>query len=400
MAIYEYRAKNNEGVVVAGLVDALSEADAERMIVEKNLLIVSIDIQSDGKKKSFSIVLDRIKPKDIVVFSRQFSVLISASVTLVQSLKMLVEQTENIKFKMVLSEIADEIDGGSKLSDSLEKRPKVFSSFYVNVIRSGETSGKLDEILNYLADELEKDYDMTSKIKGAMIYPAFVLSAMSIIGVLMMIFIVPRLTSAIAEAGGELPLPTKAVMATSDFLVSFWWVLVFVIGGIVAGIKSARQFDEPRYILDSIVLKLPVFGKLLQRIYLVRFSRSLQTLIVGGVNISKALAIVSEIVSNEVYKDLIYQTKIEVEDGNSIAGVFLGSEYVPKMVSHMIQVGEKTGKLELVLERITDFYSREISNIVANLMTLMEPVIMVAMGLGVGVMVAAIIMPMYNMSAV
>lgn len=399
MAIYKYKAKNKDGELAVGLVEALSDEAAEQMLKDRNYDIVSIGLESEGKKQNFSMMFERIKPKDLVIFSRQFAVLISASVTLVQSLKMLVDQTENLKMKMTVSEISDEIDGGARLSDALAKRPKVFSSFYVNVIKSGETSGKLDDVLNYLADELEKDYDMSSKIKGAMIYPAFVLFSMSCIGVLMMMFIVPKLTAVIADSGGELPVPTKIVMAISDFLVSYWWLIGFAVAGIYAGIKVLHRFPSGKLLLDSILLKLPVFGKLFQRIYLVRFTRSLQTLIIGGVNISKSLSIVADVVSNKVYKDLITQTKKEVEDGNSISTTFLTSAYIPKMVSQMMSVGEKTGKLDLVLERITDFYSREVSNIVSNLMTLMEPLIMVVMGIGTGIMVASIIMPMYNMAS-
>ncbi|MCD4762251.1 type II secretion system F family protein [bacterium] len=399
MAIYKYKAKNKDGELATGLVEALSDAAAEQMLKDRNYDIISISLESEGSEKNHLLLFERIKPKDIVIFSRQFAVLISASVTLVQSLKMLVDQTENVKMKMTVSEISDEIDGGARLSDALAKRPKVFSSFYVNVIRSGETSGKLDDVLNYLADELEKDYDMSSKIKGAMIYPAFVLFSMGGIGVLMMMFIVPKLTAVIAESGGELPMPTKIVMAISAFLVSYWWLIGFAMVGIYAGIKSLRKFPFGKLLLDSILLKLPVFGKLFQRIYLVRFTRSLQTLIIGGVNISKSLSIVAEVVSNQVYKDLISQTKKEVEDGNSISTAFLSSAYIPKMVSQMMSVGEKTGKLDLVLERITDFYTREVTNIVSNLMTLMEPLIMVIMGIGTGIMVAAIIMPMYNMAS-
>ena len=397
MPTFKYKAINRDNKSVSGLVEAESESEATSLLKDKGLSISYLE--EGGESSKFSFVLGGVKVKDIVIFSRQFSVLISANVSLVQALKLLVEQTENLKFKMIISEIADDIDEGERLSDTLAKRPKVFSNFYVNVIKSGETSGKLDEVLNYLADELEKDYDMSSKIKGAMIYPAFVFSALLVVGMVMMIFVVPKLTAIITESGGELPLPTKILIGTSDFFVNFWWLVILMLIGLVLGIKTLINIPQAKKYIDFLILKAPVFGPLFQKIYIVRFARSMQTLLIGGVNITKALDIVAEVVSNEVYRDLIRQTKVEIEDGNSISTAFLASKEVPGMVSQMMSIGEKTGKLDFVLEKITDFYTREVDNMVANLVTLMEPIIMVTMGIAVGLMVAAIILPMYNMAS-
>ncbi len=398
MAIFKYKALNEEQKTISGLVDASDEESAVDTLKEKNLTIISLNKESEDSGSGFSFILDKIKPKDLVTFSRQLSVLISANVALVQAMKILVDQTENVKFKMVLSEITDDIDEGAQFSAALARKPDVFSDFFTNVVKSGETSGKLDEVLNYLADELEKDYDMQSKIKGAMIYPIFVLLLMTVVGVVMLVFVVPKLTSVMEESGVELPLPTKILIAVSDFLAAYWWLVVAgVIGGIV-GFKAAKKNPTSKRFLDMVILRLPIFGPLFQNIYLVRFTRSLQTLIIGGVNISKALGIVAEVVSNSVYSELILKSKHEVEDGNSISGAFQDNKNVPNMVPQMMNVGEKTGKLDEVLKRITEFYTREIDNTVANLMTLMEPLIMIIMGIGVGIMVAAIILPMYQMA--
>jgi len=397
MLVFRYKAVNKSNKTVTGLVEADSENLAVELLKDKGLKISYLE---EGKKgSSMSFVIGGIKSKDVVIFSRQFSVLISANVSLVQALNLLVEQTENLKFKMIISEIADDVDEGERLSDALAKRPKAFSNFYVNVVRSGETSGKLDEVLNYLADELEKDYDMQAKIKGAMIYPVFVFVGLLVVGIIMMIFVVPKLTAIITESGGELPMPTKMLIAVSDFFVNFWWLVILILVGLVGGMKTAMKLPETKKYIDALALKLPVFGPLLQKIYIVRFTRSLQTLLIGGVNITKALDIVAKVVSNDVYKKLIQRTKKEIEDGNSIATAFLESKEIPLMVSQMMSIGEKTGKLDFVLEKITDFYSREVDNMVANLMTLMEPIIMVVMGVSVGLMVAAIIVPMYDMAS-
>jgi type IV pilus assembly protein PilC len=398
MATYKYKALDKNKKAVDGLVEAASEDFAAEILQDRGLTIISLKQESETVSSKSISILNRIKTKDLVVFSRQFSVMASANVTIVQALKILVEQTENIKLKVIISEIAYEVDAGSRLSDALEKRPNVFSNFYVSVIRSGETSGRLDEALSYLADEMEKDYDMISKIRGAMIYPAFVLFGLSTVGVVMMVFVVPKLTDVLAESGTELPMATKILMATSSFLSNFWWLLLVILIGVIAGVHFYRKSPQGGRVIDTLKLRIPIFGKLFQRIYLVRFTRSLNTLIVGGVAITDGLKISAEVVNNQVYRKLIKDTVKEVEDGNSISSVFVNSKEIPKMVSQMMSIGEKTGKLDIVLERISEFYSREVSNIIANLMTLMEPIIMLIMGVAVGIMVAAIILPMYNLA--
>ena len=396
MPLFTYKAKDLDGNIVKGMIDGANEQLAVGTLKDQGLTVIDIN---EKKQMAFGgAVLNRVKPRDLVVFSRQFSVMISASIPVVQALKVLIGQTENITLKMIVSEIADEVNGGSKLSDALGERKKIFSEFYVSVVRAGESSGKLDEVLNYLADEMEKDYDMMHKIKGAMIYPIFVLAGLGAVGTIMMGWVVPKLTAVISETGGELPFATRVLMAVSGILANYWWMLLLVIIGLIAGVKYYGRTPVGRRQIDFIKIKVPIFGPLFQKIALVRFTRSLNTLIAGGVAIASSLQIAADVVGNQIYKDLILKTKEAVEGGSSISSVFLTSKEVPSMVSQMLSVGEKTGKIDIILERITDFYSREIANMVANLVTLMEPLIMVLMGLGVGAMVAAIIMPMYNMA--
>ncbi len=381
-----------------GVVEADNEAQAMETLTSRGYRIISLQETNRKSLSGFSIknLFSSVGIKDVVVFSRQFSVMISASVPVVEALKVISQQAENSKLRRIISEIADEVTSGDTLSASLARRPKLFSNFYVSVIKSGEQSGKLDDSLNYIADEMEKDYDMNRKIKGAMVYPIFVVTMMVIIGILMMMFVVPKLTSIIVEAGGELPFATRVLIAVSSFLVNFWWV---VIGGVVALIIGARFYlhsHTGRRQFDYIILHLPIFGNLLRMIYLVRFSRSMSTLIAGGVNITSSLQVAGDVINNKYYSELIDKTIAEVEGGNSICSVFMVSKEIPSMVSQMMLVGEKTGKLDAVLERITTFYNREITTSLTSLMSLIEPLLMVIMGLGVGVMVAAILLPMYN----
>lgn len=397
MASFNFRIFDKEtNAEQTGVVEADNEAQAVESLTSRGYRIISLEPVKGKSLGSLNALLSRVGVKDIVIFSRQFSVMISASVPVVEALKVIAQQSEKPKLRAVIGEISDEVDSGETLSASLAKRPKLFSNFYVSVVKSGEQSGKLDDALNYIADEMEKDYDMNSKIRGAMIYPIFVVVMMFVIGLIMMIFVVPKLTAIILEVGGELPIATRILIAISDFLIKFWWIVLAGAVGLVGGIRFYLKTAFGRRQFDYIILHLPVFGKLLRMIYLVRFSRSMNTLIAGGVNITSSLKVSGEVINNTYYEELINQTIKEVEAGNSICTVFLTTKEVPSMVSQMMLVGEKTGKLDAVLERITSFYNREITTSLAGLMSLIEPALMVVMGVGVGIMVAAILLPMYN----
>lgn len=400
MAIYEYKAKNMDGQSVTGVVEAPSENVATDVLKEKALIILSI-----SERKQFTLFqsslgfLRRVPQRDIALFARQLAVMISATVPIVQSLRILVKQTSNINFKIIISEVADEVDGGAKLSQTLARYPTVFSDFFIHMIRSGETTGKLDETLNYLADQQEKDYDLTSKIKGSMTYPIFILSGLVIVGVMMMIFVIPQLTSVLKEGGAAIPLSTRLLIGTSDFLRNFWWVLVILIVGAVIGARFIMGTPWGKNQIDRIKMRLPIFGNIFQRIYLVRFSRSLSTLIVSGITLTRSLEIVADVIGNSVYRELTLKTIKEIEDGNSISSVFSQSKDIPPMLSQMMAVGEQTGKLDFVLDRLANFYARELENSVTNLVSLIEPLILVIMGVAVAMLVVSILLPLYNLSS-
>ena len=401
MPVFQYKATNNTGEQLEGMIEAPSEGVAATMLSDRGLIILSL---GEGHKKLSGDInlpfLNRIKVKDIVIFSRQLAVMASANVPIVQALKIIKDQTENIRMQKIVSEIGDEVDGGAKLSQSLAVYPNVFSDFFISMVKSGETSGKLDEVLNYLADQQENDYDMQSKIHGAMIYPSFIIFALVLVGFGMSIFVLPKLTSILTDSGAELPFATKVLVSISGFMSSYWWVVLIAMVGMVVGIRFVIGRDGPlKTQWDFVKLKLPVFGKLFQRIYVVRITRSLSTLIVGGVPLTTALNITADVVGNYVYEQLIRSTVKEVEDGRSIATLFLESDSMPTMVSQMMKVGEQTGKLDQILDKLTDFYSRELENVVSNLTTLIEPLIMLVMGGAVGFVVIAIILPLYNLSS-
>lgn len=398
MPFYNFQATNEAGQLVSGVVEADNEASALVLVKDEGLKPVSV---TERRLAPWQVNLDflqRVTSKDLVIMSRQLSVMVDATLPLVEALHILVKQTRNPKLKKVVSDVADDVEGGARLSLAFSKYPKLFSKFYISIIRSGETSGQLAEVLNYLADQMEKDYDLKSKIRGAMIYPAFILSGIFVVGMVMMIYVVPNLTNILKEANVELPIATRILIGLSDWLVNFWWLMIIMIIGAVVGLRFALKRKVVRYWFDYVKLYIPVIGKLLRQMYVVRITQSLSTLSAGKVPLADALAVVKDIVGNAVYEDLITETMREVRDGNSISTVFIRTSHVPDMMTQMLSVGEETGRLDDILERLTNFYSREIDNLVRNLVTLIEPIVMIMMGLAVGVMVAAIILPMYTLS--
>ena len=399
MPYFRYKAENKRNETVEGVVQAAAQSVAAGILRDQGLAIVSLQEEHPNVLRQSLRIFNRVKTKDLVIFSRQLSVTISANIPLVQGLRILIAQTTNPTFKMMISEVADDVEGGAKLSAALARHHGVFSKFYVSLIKSGEASGKLDEILLYLADQQEKDYDLTSKIHGAMIYPAFIVVGLLVVGTLMMIMVVPQLTGILQESGVDLPLSTKILIGTSGFLAKFWWLLLLVIIGVgVAFYLAINRTTRGRYYWDTVKLRLPIFGSLSQKMLLVRFTRSLHTLLSGGVSLSRSLEVVSEVTNNVLYQKLINETRRAVESGHSIASEFTKSKEVPAMVSQMMQLGERTGRLDEILDKLANFYTREADNMISNLVTLIEPIVMVTIGIAVGLLVSAIILPIYSLA--
>ena len=402
MPEYLYKARESSGQIVEGVVEAMSIADASTVLADRNLSVVTLVPRE--KKKVYEMSLGsllgaHVKKRDIVVFSRQLAVLVAANVAIVQALHTVGRQTMNAKLRAVVGDAANDVEAGGRLSAALSKYPKVFSPFYTNMVRSGETSGRIEEVLNYLADQLEKDYDMISKVKGSMYYPAFIVCGMVIAGFVMMAFVVPKLTAVLTDTGGALPLPTKILIAVSGFFAAYWWAMAIVgIGGIAALVWYIQTPDGKR-IADIFLLRMPIFGGIFQRLAVVRMVRSMKTLLDGGVDTVTALEVTADVVDNSVYRDLILQTIKEVRDGRPISTVFAAHpRTVPAMVSQMFSVGEETGRFSDILDKLANFYRREIDNLIGGLVTLIEPIIILIIGVAVALLVSAIILPMYSMS--
>lgn len=401
MPLFNYKTIDNSGKRTEGIVDAVTVTQAQEMLEDRGLEVISLEHAEQESAFEFRIsFLEKIRSKDLVVFSRKLAMMISSDMSLVQSLKIIEQQTDAPKLRDALGDIADDVDGGTKFSEALESHKNIFGNFYISMVRNGETTGRLDDVLTYLADQQEKDYDMASKIKGAMTYPAFIVVAMVVVTYLMMTFILPKLTAVLNESNLELPLPTKILIAVSTFSAEFWWLILIVIIGVSVGIPTlVKKTYMGKRVYDMVMSYAPIFGKRLTRnIYIVRLTRSLSTLLKGGVALPEALKITSEVVSNSLYKEILKDTVQEVEDGNPMASVFSRYALIPSMVSRLILIGEETGNLEDVLSRLSKFYERELDNTVQNLTTLLEPLILVVMGVGVGLLVVAIMLPMFKLA--
>jgi type II secretory pathway component PulF len=401
MPFFKYQIINKDYDKEVGSLEAADMKQVETILAGRGVQIISISqsLSLNQFKDYLYGAFSHVGTRDLVLFFRQFAVLVSASINLSESLRILAEQTEGYVFKKIIGDISQEVDSGDRLSDSMGKHKTVFSEFHISVIRAGESSGKLDDALGYLADEEERNFSIIKKVKGALTYPALVMSALVIVGVLMMLFVVPKLVSIFNEVGGELPIMTRVLIATSNFFVNYWWLLLAAAIGFILLLRFYLKLPFGKRQFDYLVLRLPIAGDLVKKISIVRFTRSLSTLLMGGITISNSLRIAKGIVGNTLYKDLINDTIIEVEKGNSISSVFVKSWAVPVMMPKMMIVGEKTGKLDFVLQKIAEFYDKEVQNKLDNLMVLLEPAIVILMGAAVGVMAAAIILPMYNLTS-
>jgi len=401
MPSYKYQARGTDGRIQSGIVEASSIEEANEALVERQYEILSVEPFTGAAAASASLTafLNRISSKELVATIRMLSVMVSAQVPIVDAVRNLVRQTPNPKFKAILSDVGSEVEGGARLSDAFERYPHVFSQFFINMVRSGETTGQLAEVMSYLADQQEKDYDLLSKMRNALMYPAFIVTSMVIVGIVMMTFVVPKLTAVFVEGNMQLPITTKILIATSDFMVAFWWVLLLGAMGLGASFYFWLRTPYGRYQFDWFKLHIPVFGPLFRDIYVVRFCQSMSTLMHGGVTMVQSLEVAASVMNNAVWKKMIIETIQAVNDGQPLVSIMAQTKEVPSMAIQMMSVGEETGRLNDVLGRLSDFYGRSVSNMAAGMLTLIEPIVMVVLGLGVGIMVSAIMLPMYQMSS-
>ncbi|MEX2411134.1 MAG: type II secretion system F family protein [Candidatus Paceibacterota bacterium] len=398
---FSYKARTQDGQLQVGNVEASTKESAVSTLNSHNLFVLSIEPVI--KEKWYDRISDffkRVKSVDLMVFTRQFSTLLSAEVPLSDSLNNLYKQTTNAILKEVIGEIAQDVDSGFSLSQALEKQGSVFSGFYINMVKSAEVTGRLNEVLGFLADYLERQAALTSKVKNALIYPAFVVALFFIVLIIMVSVVLPQIAPIFEEADIALPIYTQIVLAFGTFVADWWWILGIVSIIIILVIIDYFQTIEGKTVKDEILLRLPIFGPMFKKLYIARFAESARMLIKGGLTIPQAVEVSSHTVGNNVYRILLQKASDEVRKGNQLSYAMRGMKEFPPLVPQLISVGETTGRLEHLLERINVFYTREVEDTVNNLVSLIQPILMVVIGLLVAFLFASMLLPLYNLSEV
>lgn len=396
MARFTYRVRDTAQQQYQGIVEADSETAAAELLAAEGYVVVWVRLAAAVSWWQRPLSLQRVTSKDRVMLSRQLATLVSSSLPLVEALETLGKQSTKERLRQVCLTVAQAVEGGKRLSEGLALHPEVFSDFYVQLVATGEQVGKLDEVLEYLADEEERRYDLQVRIRNMLIYPAFVLVVLFGMVIFMLAFVMPRMLAILAETNVELPWTTTALIAVSGFFQHWWWAVVISIAVAVVGILAIIRTPRGRIGWSTLQLHLPMVKMIVSNLSIVRLTNSLAILMQGGVDLVAALKTVSGVLHNEVYRQLMRQAAQQVEDGNTLADTLAASRYVPTMVTEMIRVGERVGRLEKTLQRIAQFYGREVQQAVAGLVSLIEPLVIVVIGIGVAIVVSAMILPMYR----
>jgi type IV pilus assembly protein PilC len=399
MPVYVWVAQTKKGRKLKGEIDAATEAIALSQLKKRNFTVKKLKLKPKDILGNISFLKPKVTKKDLVVFTRQFSTMIDAGLPLVQGLTILGEQSENPTFKAILKEITKDVEGGSTLAEAMKKHPKVFDSLFVNLVAAGEVGGILDTILRRLAQFIEKAERLKSQIKGAMTYPIVVMAIAIIVIAVILVFVIPVFEDMFKSFGSALPTPTQIVVNMSRFLKgNIHWVIIALVA-MIYGFKRYRGSVSGRKQTDALFLKLPVFGNLLKKTAVARFTRTLGTMISSGVPILDALEIVAKTAGNAVIEEIIYEVRGSIAEGQTIAEPLSENDIFPGMVIQMIAVGEATGALDSMLEKIADFYDEEVDQAVAALTSMLEPLLMLFLGGSIGGLVIAMYLPIFGMAA-
>ena len=383
---------------MSGRIEAKSVRAAAALLHERKLFVVDVKPVGDELIAHIQSVLFGVKQNDVVLFTRQLSTMISAGLPLANALSILAQQS-NADMSRLVSSVLQDIEGGLSFADALGKHPKEFGTMYIQLIRAGELGGVLDDVLGRLADNMEKSSQFRAKTKGALIYPVIVIIAMLVVAAIMMIFVIPKMTALYKDFDAELPLMTQLLIGSSDFFVRFWWLVGGIIGGGVFAFLKWKKSDQGKHTFDRMLLRMPLFGSLIEKIALTEFTRTLALLLNSGVSLLQALEIVTQGVDNVIYKDALVESAKQVEKGVSLSQALSRYSDFPPILQQMMAVGEETGKLDEVLRKLSVYFEQESEQAVKNLTAAIEPMIMIVLGIGVGALVIAVIMPIYNLTS-
>ncbi len=403
---FTYKALTQEGVVSEGIIEEMSKDAAVIALQKKSLVVVFVDEQKElipqinfNNLHVGSFFKKKIKVKDVVIFSRQIATLFEAGVSALKAFRMLAEENENETLRKELTEVADDIQTGVSLSKAMETHIDIFSPFYISMVRAGEESGKLNESFLYLADYLDRDYELTQKTKKALTYPAFVIGTFVIIMTVMFVFVIPKMAAMFADQRSQLPAITVFILGISSFLQHFGpYILPVIIGGVWWFSRYAKT-PEGRFMVDTWKTKAPVFKTLFEKMFLTRLSDNMNTMLSSGVSIIRSIEITADVVDNEVYKALLLRVVEKIKMGTPFSKALYEEELVPNILIQMVKVGEETGELGYILKNLAKFYKREVDDAIDSVIGLIEPAMIVGLGLGVGILVSAVLLPMYSLSS-
>lgn len=397
MAEFTYLAKDLQGEEHTGTIETPDVHSATQTIRKKGLIVISIKLKNESSIKFLDKFLNRVGFADLVVVTRQLATMISAGLVLSEAIDILEEQQTNKTLKKALVEVSADIKGGLTLAQALGKHPDIFPKLYVNLVKSGEASGKLDQVLLQMADGLEKEREFKARVKGAMIYPIVVVGMMIVVVIIMMIFVIPRLVGLYEQSTIELPLPTKILIAVSNSFTHFWWLgLIFLVGGWI-GINRWGKTPEGSMFLGKLILKLPIVGRVVTMVTLTNFNRTFGLLTSAGIPLLESIGIVSDLTDNPVFKRALKDAYRGVEKGLPFSSLLTAGIF-PKIVGQMVRVGEETGKVDEIFFKLADYFESEADHLIKNLTVAIEPLVLIVLGIGVAFLVISIILPIYKLT--
>jgi type IV pilus assembly protein PilC len=398
---FKYKAIDSSGSTKDGVVEAINIDVAIDALQKRGLSIVSIKPEEESGSGLLTNItmFDRVSNKDVVILSRQMATLFTAQVSALRVFQLLAMQSESSLLRRQLKGVVDDLQAGNNISAALEKYPKTFSPFYINMVKAGEESGKLDQTFMYLADYLDRTYEVTSKVSTALIYPAFIVFTFVVVMILMLTVVIPKISTILTQSGGSVPVYTQVVLALSSFFVSYgvFLLVALIIGGFF--LWRYLQTDSGKLSLDHLKITTPFIKNLYSKLYLSRIADNMNTMLISGIPMVRGLDLTSSVVDNVVYKNLLTQTVEDVKAGSSVSAALEKHPEIPGIFVQMVKIGEETGQLGNILKTLADFYRREVTNSIDALVSLIEPVMIVLLGVGVAFLLAAVLIPIYSISA-
>lgn len=397
---FSYKARTKEGDLQVGNIEAMSREAAINILSSHGLFILGVNpMERQGWSERLLEFFRRVRTADLMIFTRQFATLIASQVPIGDSLRNLYHQTSRPILKEIVGEVVNDVESGFSLSQALARHPGVFSEFYVNMVKSSEVTGRLSETLDFLADYLEKQSILSGKLRNAMTYPIFILLLFIAAVLVMVTMVLPQITPIFEEAKVELPIMTRILIAAGDFILVWWWAVLIALGLVLMLVIDYFRTEEGKIVFNEIGLRVPIIGSLLKQLYISRFADSVRVLINGGLTIPQSIEVTSHTIGNYVYREILREVAQKIRQGQLLSQAIKKNEYFPPLVGQLVAIGESTGRLEGLLQKVGDFYRRQVEDKINNMVELIQPILMVVVGLMVGGLFASILLPLYSLTS-